>query len=222
MINNHYYWHLQTQVSFVFEERPSRKPFDQAQHTVMWQLIYTLRFKICFHISMSITKCAACTASYSKLASNRLLKTFAFHTHNPCVFHTHNPSPSVGTHITIGLHRLGLVPIHIKGVEAGGCFPVQQSLGAISGIRVQKSGCREEGKQHKPLRINPYKAQFCSLDTQLDQIWACAVLRLLWPLLLVHVLLVVKMVWMILLFRFWFRACSFTVYWVDGLRSDKL
>lgn len=55
------------------------------------------------------------------------------------------------------------------------------------------------------------RAQLCPESSDLDY-FSCALMSLL----------VVKMVWMVLLLRAPLRACSFTVYWVEGLSSVRL
>lgn len=54
---------------------------------------------------------------------------------------THNPSAPVLAHVTEDLQRLSLVPIQVNCVEPRGGFSIQESLGAVFRVRIEKTSC---------------------------------------------------------------------------------
>lgn len=55
--------------------------------------------------------------------------------------HTHNPSAPVLAHVAEDLQRLSFVPIQVNCVKPGGGFSIQESLGAVFRVRVEKTSC---------------------------------------------------------------------------------
>lgn len=60
---------------------------------------------------------------------------------------THNPSAPVLAHVTEDLQRLSLVPVQVNGVEPRGGFSIQESLGAVFRVRIEKTSCTHTKKR---------------------------------------------------------------------------
>lgn len=63
---------------------------------------------------------------------------------------THNPSTPIFGHVTEDLQRLGPVPIQINCVEPRGDFSIQESLGAVFRVRIEKTSCMKKKRQNSP------------------------------------------------------------------------
>lgn len=63
---------------------------------------------------------------------------------------THNPSAPILAHVTEDLQRLSLVPIQVNRVEPRGGFSIQESLGAVFRVRIEKTSCTHKKRESSP------------------------------------------------------------------------
>ena len=63
---------------------------------------------------------------------------------------THNPSAPVLSHVAEDLQRLSLVPIQVNSVEPRGGFSIQESLGAVFRVRIEKTSCTHTKRESSP------------------------------------------------------------------------
>lgn len=63
---------------------------------------------------------------------------------------THNPSAPVLAHVAEDLQRLSLVTIQVNCVEPRGGFSIQESLGAVFRVRIEKTSCTHKKRESSP------------------------------------------------------------------------